>query len=178
MGFKNGLAGRHRVIPEKNAPWLGLRHKMKVLIALACVFTVGRLVWVFENGFACWGRWAGCDEHVSSFMRNAPYFFNFLIKLAALLAVSFTVSSSTYVLIQVHFAQTFLLSPFQTKHEISLTLVDVSFACCCTENPCTWNSPGTSGRQAHFRLQKRRRVQKWGGGLSNQRKTKHSSSSS
>lgn len=44
MVFKSVLAGRHRIIPEKNAPGLGLRHKMKVFIALACVFTAGRLV--------------------------------------------------------------------------------------------------------------------------------------
>lgn len=109
-------------------------------------------------GFACWGRWAGCDEHVSSFLWNVSHFFSFVMtKLAALLAISFTVSNSTYVLIYVHFAQGFFLSLFPTKYQISLRLVGVSFAGCCTENPWIWNSPETSGGQAHFWLQKKRR---------------------
>lgn len=116
-----------------------------------CIYSRKACVSLGKQGFACWGRWAGCDEHVSSFMRNVSHFFSFLItKLAALLAVSFTGSSSTYVLIHVHFAQGFLLSLFQKKYQIRLRLVGVSLAGCCTENPCTWNSPGTSGRQAHF----------------------------
>lgn len=52
--FRSGFAGRHRIIPEKkNAPGLGLRHKMKVLIAFACVFTAGRLLSLGKQGFAC-----------------------------------------------------------------------------------------------------------------------------
>lgn len=109
-------------------------------------------------GFACWGRWAGCDEHVSKFSKECISFFQFpMTKLAALLAVSFTVSNSTYVLIYVHFAQGFPLSLFPTKYQISLRLVSVSFAGCCNENPWTWNSPENSGGQARFWLQTKRR---------------------
>lgn len=50
MVFKNRLAGRHGIIAEKDSPRPGLRYQMKVLIAVSCVFTVGRLVESWKIG--------------------------------------------------------------------------------------------------------------------------------
>lgn len=112
VAFKNGFVGKCVMTPQKAYQGLEQNESSNCFCTLylqrkdLCIDFLSLETWMWKASRA--GNWL--RRGGSSFVRKSNVWCFLVTKFAALLATLFTVNSSTYVLINVHFARGFLMS--------------------------------------------------------------------